>query len=254
MASHDLHHLVSGLSDVALYERGRAEWPSELCDALRSGLGLPAGAAVVDVGAGSGKLSRVLAAGGFSVTGVEPLPAMREVLARALGDDRALDGTAEAIPLPDASADAVTCGDAFHWFDHDAAAAEFHRVLRPGGGVAIAWRIPDPGRTGGWAVEIERLIAEVRPEHPGYTPDRGMDGLARHGGFTARELVAIPFEHVTDRAGILDFVGSITFVGLLPPAERAALLDRCSVALDRADGDVLVWPGVAEVWLSRRLP
>ncbi len=254
MPERDLHHLVSGLADAELYERGRADWPAAVCDALRSGLGLAQGAAIADVGAGSGKLSRVLAAGGFDVTGIEPLPAMREVLARSLGPDRALDATAEALPLADASVDAVTCGDAFHWFDHDAAAAEFHRVLRPGGGVAVAWRVPDPGRTGGWAVEIERLVAEVRPEHPGYTPDRGMDALARHGGFTPRTLVQIPFEHCTDRAGILDFVGSITFVGVLPDAERAALLARCGAALDAADGEVLVWPVVAEVWLSRRRP
>lgn len=254
MAGRDLHHLVSGLSDVALYERGRAEWPAEVCDTLREGLGLSPGAAVADVGAGSGKLSRVLAAGGFTVTGIEPLPAMREALAQAIGAQHALDGTAEALPLPDGSVDAVTCGDAFHWFDHDAAAAEIHRVVRPGGGLAVAWRIPDPARTGGWALDIERLLAEVRPEHPGYTPDRGMDALARHGGFSPREAVRIPFEHRTTRDGILDFVGSITFVGVLPDAERTALLDRCRAALDGAPGDELVWPVVAEVWLSRRLP
>ena len=67
-----------------------------------------------------------------------------------------------------------------------------------------------------------------------------MDALARHGGFTERELVEIPFEHHTDRAGILDFVASITFVGVLPDAERAALLERCSAALAGAGDDLVV--------------
>ena len=254
MSAHELHHLIGGLTDVDLYERGRAEYPPELVATLRERLGLGPGSRVADLGAGSGKLSRVLAAGGLDVVGVEPLPAMREVLARDLGPERTLDGTAEAIPLPDGSVDAVTSGDAFHWFDGARAVSEIHRVLAPGGGVAIVWRVPDASRTQPWMAEIERIVAAVRPEHPGFTQDRGMDKLDEHGGFTARERVDIPFDHVTTRAGILDGVASITFVGLLPESERRALLDSCAEVLETVPGDVLHSPLMCETWLSRRLP
>ena len=101
-----------------------------LVDALAIGPGRD----VLDLAAGTGKLTRLLVPTGAHVVAVEPVPAMRALLT----DVDALDGTAEAIPLPDASVDAVTVGQAFHWFDPPTALAEIDRVLRPGGRLQFA--------------------------------------------------------------------------------------------------------------------
>src|SRR3954454_15672783 len=117
-----LHPLAAtGFADVAAaYERGRPDYPAAVVDVL----GLPEGARVLDLAAGTGKLTRVLRAAGLDVVPVEPLPRMR---ARING---ALDGRAGAVPLPDASVDAATIGDAWHWFDRARAADELARVVR----------------------------------------------------------------------------------------------------------------------------
>lgn len=116
------------------YERVRPEWPPAAVDRAAALLGLGRDAEVVDLAAGTGKLTRLLAARFDRVVAVEPDERMR-----ALAGDGALAGTAEAIPLPEASADAVFVGDAFHWFDAPVALAEIARVLRPRGGLVLLW-------------------------------------------------------------------------------------------------------------------
>jgi len=96
---------------------------------------------VLDLAAGTGKLTRQLLEVGADVVAVEPGAGMRAVLARELPEVETLEGTAESIPLPDASVDAVTVGQAFHWFRTEKALREMHRVLRPGGGFALLWNV-----------------------------------------------------------------------------------------------------------------
>ena len=122
---------------VEAYERARPEYPPEAIAWLARELDLRPGRTVVDLAAGSGKLTRPLAALGCEVIAVEPVAEMRAAIGPTA--TQALDGTAEAIPLPDDSADAVTVGQAFHWFDGPKALAEIERVLRPGGALALAW-------------------------------------------------------------------------------------------------------------------
>ena len=114
------------------YERGRPEYPADALEPLR----LSPDLTVLDLAAGTGKLTRPLAASGARVIAVEPVAEMRAALPSSV---ETLDGTAESIPLGDGSVDLVTVGQAFHWFDGDAALAEIHRVLRPGGRLALVW-------------------------------------------------------------------------------------------------------------------
>lgn len=124
---------------VGAYERARPSYPDAVVDWL-----VPAGARdVLDLGAGSGKLTRSLVARGLRVTAVDPDPAMLAALAASLPDVRAELGTAEAIPLPDDSVDLVTVAQAWHWVDAPVAIAEAARVLRPGGRLAIVWNLRD---------------------------------------------------------------------------------------------------------------
>ena len=125
------------------YERGRPGYPDEAIAWIVERLRLEPGRNVLDLAAGTGKLTRALVPSGAQVIAVEPIDEMREQLFAALPDVDAFDGTAESIPLPDASVDAVTCAQAFHWFRAAEAVQEIHRVLRPGGSIALIWNIRD---------------------------------------------------------------------------------------------------------------
>ena len=138
---------------AADYDRFRPRYPEE---ALRWALdGLAAPARVVDLGAGTGILTRGVLALGHRVVPVEPDPGMRAQRAAATPGTTALAGSAEAVPLPDGSADAVLVGQAYHWFDREPAHAEIARVLRPGGTFAPIWNVRDERVT--WVAELTRI-------------------------------------------------------------------------------------------------
>ncbi len=145
------------------YERGRPGWPA---DAIASLLERFGARTVLDLAAGTGKLTEILVAHAGEVVAVEPLDGMRRVLEARLPSVRALAGTAEAIPLADGSVDAVFVGEAFHWFDLRRAPAEIARVLRPGGGLAVMWNVAaDDGEP--WFDELVALVIEHRTEGSG---------------------------------------------------------------------------------------
>ena len=124
-----LHPATQGFTEAERYERGRPDYPRAAVDAIVSELDLRAGRTVLDLGAGTGKLTRLLLPSGANVIAVEPIREMREQLTGVV----ALAGTAERIPLTDDYVDAVTVAQAFHWFEADVALREIHRVLRTGG-------------------------------------------------------------------------------------------------------------------------
>ncbi|HWJ96893.1 MAG TPA: methyltransferase domain-containing protein, partial [Acidimicrobiales bacterium] len=143
---------ADGISDVAAegfgagaaaYEKGRPSYSDDVVAWLVERLGIAPGRTVVDLAAGTGKLTRLLAATGASVTAIEPVDAMRDQLLQACPGVEAVSGTAEAIPLPDRTVDALTVAQAFHWFDPAAALAEIARVLRPGGALGIVFNERD---------------------------------------------------------------------------------------------------------------
>ena len=124
------------------------------------------GRTVLDLGAGTGKLTRLLLPSGATVIAVEPLDAMRDRLEAAVPDATSLDGTAEAIPLPDGWVDAVTCAQAFHWFDAPHAFEELHRVLRADGLLALLWNVRDESVT--WVRAMGDIVDELvggEPRH-----------------------------------------------------------------------------------------
>ena len=144
------------------YERARPEYADEAVDWLVEELELGPGSRVLDLAAGTGKLTRQLVRRGLDVVAVEPSDEMRAVLERLLPEVEALAGTAEKIPLREAWVDAVTVGQAFHWFDQEAALAEMGRVLRPdGGGIALVWNRWDEEDP--LLSQVDALLAEIRP-------------------------------------------------------------------------------------------
>ena len=143
-------------SGAAAYERGRPSYPEGVVRLFAEHLGVGPGATVLDLAAGTGKLTRLLVVTGATVVAVEPVEAMRAQLTTALPGVVAHDGTAEALPLPDASVDVITVAQAFHWFDPEPALAEMARVLRPGGGLGLVWNERD--ETVPWVAELSHLI------------------------------------------------------------------------------------------------
>jgi SAM-dependent methyltransferase len=162
-------------SEAAAYERGRPSYPPEAIDWL-----LPPGARdVLDLGAGTGKLTTRLVERGLDVVAVDPLAEMLELLSSALPDTPALLGTAEQIPLPDNSVDAVLVAQAWHWFDPERAVAEVARVLRPGGRLGLVWNTRD--ERSGWVKDLGRIIGhEDDPFSKSVTLPEPFTDLARH--------------------------------------------------------------------------
>lgn len=250
----DLHELIAGLDGAQdLYERGRPPYPPALVHELAGLCGIAPGAVVLDLGAGTGKLSRALLDAGFEVAAVEPLESMRSFLAAAIGPGRVQGGTAEAIPHDDRSFDAVLCGDSYHWFDPVRAPAEIHRVLRPGGALGLVWRWVDsaPGENA-WTADLRRLLDSVRPDHPGFTDDRGSDALTRHGGFSPPVRSSIALEHRTSSDDLCAYVASLTFVALLERSQREQLLLRVAELVEDLPQPVRL-PMLADIRTFRRL-
>ncbi|MGZ6645839.1 MAG: class I SAM-dependent methyltransferase [Solirubrobacteraceae bacterium] len=203
---------------VEAYERARPEYAPEAIAWLAQELDLRPGRTVVDLAAGSGKLTRPLAALGCEVIAIEPVAEMRAAIGPAA---RAFDGTAEAMPLPDDSADAVTVGQAFHWFDGPRALVEIERVLRPGGALALVWN-RRPSERSALHAAISEMIAPYRGDAPAHA-----SGAWREA-FAGRELTERRFEFTQrlDADGLADRVGSTSFVAALDDATREPLLTR----------------------------
>ena len=250
----ELHPLVSGFVDVAEeYETGRPGYPPEAVAALTERLALPPGARIADVGAGTGKLTRALIAAGFDVVAIEPLAGLRARLRAVVPGVEARDGAAEALPLADASVDAVACANAFHWFDAPRAVAEFARVIRPGGALALIWHDGvEADESAPWSRELLAVVAGSRPDHPAYTDDQGRGAVAADPAFGPLGRAEVRSAYATDARRILAHVASMSWVGGLPPAEREHLLARAAAVLERhAVGAVRV-PLRTVIWTARR--
>lgn len=231
------------------YERGRPAYPPQATGWLAAELRLAPGRTVVDVGAGTGKLTRSLVPSGAVAIAVEPVAAMRGVLERELPGVEALDGTAESLPLDDAAADAIVAGQAFHWFDGQTALAEFCRVLRPGGRLGLIWNTRDRRQP------LQRAIDELTEPLRGSTPSLGSGKW--HAAFEGSALFEpvgerkVPFELALDPDTFVDRIGSVSFIAALDDERRGDVLERVrQLAAEHPEA----WSYVAEAYVFERMP
>ena len=249
--------LAASFGDVAdAYERGRPRYEPHVIAAIGRAAGGPR---VLDVGAGTGRLAAPLLDAGYDVVAVEPLDAMRAILAGHIGAERALAGRAEALPLDDASVDGAFCSDAWHWFDGPRAAGELARVVRPAGHVVICRSSPrweDRSDAPEWWRDLVAVHHTLpKGDHPVFSqPVRDWQpaGFAGRPAFGELERRAEPFVHHTDREGIVAHWASMSFVATLEPAQRDSVLSEVRSVLTRHGIEAVDVPYRAELWIVRR--
>jgi ubiquinone/menaquinone biosynthesis C-methylase UbiE len=208
--------------DVEDYERLRPTYAPESLEWLCERTGIGAGSSVVELAAGTGKLTRLLVERGMSVTAVEPSGGMRGILRRTAPDAVAVDGSAERIPAGDGSCDTVVAAQAFHHFEGEGALAEIHRVLAPHGWLALFWNIYRPDDP------LKRAIDEIidRFVGPGASAAFGgwRDVLARDRRFRAAGTASFPHPHELPAASLARLLATSSDVASLRPTDRERLL------------------------------
>ncbi|MGI8759065.1 MAG: class I SAM-dependent methyltransferase, partial [Acidimicrobiales bacterium] len=204
------------------YERGRPSYPAQALSCLVAEVGLGPASTVVDLAAGTGKLTRLLVPLRSTVVAVEPVAAMRAALAEMVPAAEVVAGTAEAMPLAGASVDAVVVAQAFHWFRAEAALAEVARVLRPGGGLGLVWNIRDDSVP--WVATLNDLMRwheHTVPPHPDQMDWPAI--VASHGGFTSLQRRCFANDHELDAATLVDRVVSTSYIADWPAGDQDAL-------------------------------
>jgi SAM-dependent methyltransferase len=199
--------------EAALYARSRPSYPAAVADWL-----IPDGAStVLDLGAGTGKFTASLVGRGLEVTAVEPDPLMLSTLLDALPSVTGLAGSAEEIPVADASVDLVTAAQAWHWVDEERALPEAARVLRPGGMLGLVWNIRDENVD--WVHELSGIIQLSAAEHA------LRNGFTIGAPFGETERLEVAWELPMDADGLVDLVASRSDIITATPERRGFLLD-----------------------------
>lgn len=231
---------------AAEYERGRPGYPPDAIAWLGERLALGPGRTVGDLGAGTGKLSRLLGETGARVVAVEPVEKMRRLLGAIPGVE-VLAGEAEAIPLADGSADACTVAQAFHWFAPEAALAEIHRVLRPGSGLALLWNLLDESDP------LTAAFAGILARHRAHPPLRSAwpETFERSGLFEPDGVRTFPNVQELDAEMLADRLASESSIAVLPDGRRRRALRE---ARDLAPAASVNLRYVTEVHVSNRRP
>jgi SAM-dependent methyltransferase len=236
------------------YEHGRPAFPAEAIAFLTDRLRLDHGTTLVELGAGTGKLTRLLVPTGARIVCIEPVAAMRAALTAAVPGVETIDALAEDLPLPDRSADAAVAAQAFHWFDAERAVAELTRALRDGAGLALVWNVRDEGAA--WVRAMSDLIEPFRGDTPGHRAMRWREAFERTDSFTPLARTSFGYGHRTTPDGIVDRTLSISFIAALPADERAAVAEGMRRLL-ASDPDIkgraeIVFPYRTDVWTCDR--
>ncbi len=241
-----------------VYERSRPDYPPDAVAEIVRQLDLRPGRTLLELGAGTGKLTRLLVASGVRIIALEPVASMRAKLATAVtgaATVELLDGTAEAIPLPAASVDEIVVAQAFHWFDAIRALSEMHRVLRPGGRVLLAWNMRDESVP--WVRALGDLIRTLAGDEPQVWDDDWRAALDRCALFEPWSDAAFRHVQVLSPAGVVDRVASVSFVAAAEPSAQVEVLANVEELLrrdpDTAGRDAIELPYDTRLtWAQRR--
>ncbi|WP_323990384.1 class I SAM-dependent methyltransferase [Pseudomonas canadensis] len=245
-----------GFSTQAVtYAQGRPDYPRQLTGWLADTLHIDALSSVIDLGAGTGKFTRLLSTLAPTLIAVEPVAAMGAQLTKLLPDVRLVNGTAESIPLPAASADAVVCAQAFHWFSTEAALAEIHRVLKPGGRLGLVWNVRDESVD--WVSAITDIITPYEGDTPRFHTGRWREAFTGKY-FSEPEMTCFPYSHVgSPQEVIMDRFLSVSFIAALPEASKAVVTAQLQALIDTHPSlkgrDTVAFPYQTQAYVCHRL-
>jgi SAM-dependent methyltransferase len=246
----NVHRSARAFGDAAdVYDRVRPGYPPDAIEWLARVLDLRPGRTVVDLAAGTGKLTAPLLAIGARVIAVEPSAGMLARLRTNAPAAEAIAGTAEEIPLPDASADAVVVAQAFHWFRHDVALAEIHRVLRFGAALALVWNrreLSDPAHA-----VLERAMQPWKGDTPRHRDGDWSAALERTALFEPLAEAELPNDHELPPGGLVDRAESTSFIAALPPDVRRDALAEVR-EFEAGAAAPIVLPHTTELFAFRR--
>jgi SAM-dependent methyltransferase len=235
-----------------VYERSRPDYPEEAIDRMIQDLEIARAATVLDMGAGTGKLTRMLLPTGARLVGLDPVEAMRRMLVAAVPDAWVVGGTAEALPFGEASFDAVVAGQAFHWFRGEQALAEIHRVLRPAGRMGLIWNVRDQAIP--WVARLTEIIDRYEAGAPREATGDWRRAFSATTYFGTLHQRRFRHEQRLDREGLVERVASMSFIAALPPGRREEVLDEIRrLAGENADrSGILVMPYNTDLyWCAR---
>jgi len=229
-----------------LYERARPGYTDDVVAHLVGSLAIGPSSRILDVAAGTGKLTRALAATGASVVASEPSASMRAVFASVLPGTSQVGATAEHLPFADATFDAVAVAQAFHWFDAPSALAECARVLRPGGGLALVWNERD--ETDPLVAELTRISKwDVHQPYPvGMDFGAVLDASGRFGPVTRTKF---RFTQEVARDTFVQQVASRSYIAVLPEERRRAILDDVAALAGRLEEPIPI-PYIADTFCT----
>jgi SAM-dependent methyltransferase len=211
--------------EAEAYERVRPSYPADAVAWLAENLRIGPGRVVLDLAAGTGKLTRLLVPLRATLLAAEPVDGMRRAFVAAVPDVPMVAAIAEVLPVATGSLDAVTVAQAFHWFDADRAFDEFRRVLRPGGGVGLIWNARD--RSCDWVNEVWSIMDRVEKRAPWRDHEHWRDSaLGARAGFGPLHTETFRHEQAVTPAGVVERVVSVSHVAVLAPAERERVLDE----------------------------
>jgi MOSC domain-containing protein YiiM/ubiquinone/menaquinone biosynthesis C-methylase UbiE len=235
------------------YERGRPEYAQGAIAKLVAELNIGPGTRLLDLAAGTGKLTRELVPSGAEIVAVEPIAEMRAKLKALAPTAEAIEGTAEQIPLDSHSIDAVVVGQAFHWFDAIRAVSEIRRVLRPAGAVGMIWQVRDTGKP--WLERLEDIIDRADDGHPRFRTGAWRQAFDRTALFEPIEEATFDYVQRAARETIVDRVASISYVAAMPAERRQIVIDDVRDLLSRdpdtAGADMIDFPYTAHVYWTR---
>lgn len=231
------------------YERARPGYPMDAVNFLIDRLDIRPKRAIVDVGAGTGKLTRLLMPSGATIVAVEPVSAMREELLRVLPRAIVHDATADRLPFEDGSIDAITCAQAFHWFATVDVLEEFARVLRPGHVLALVWNVRD--NTVPWVRQFTELLQPYEGNRPDHNRGDWHIPFETDVPFSALETTSFSYEQYMTPDLLVARAASMSFVGALDEATRASVLG-CVYRLGNEQGSSFTIPYRTDIHLSVR--
>lgn len=237
------------------YERARPDYPAAAVERLCRELSIEPGRRLLDLGAGTGKLTRMLVPRGPRVVALEPVESMRVRFARVLPRVPVVAGIAEAMPFAGASFVAVVCAQAFHWFDGEPALAEIHRVLDRGGLLGLLWNVKDESVA--WVRELGDILRPYQERVPQETTGEWRLAFSSTELFGSVQEARVPHAQRLDTAGLVKRYASASYVAVLPGDERRDLLDRirrlAETHPDLAGLEGFDLPYVTEIyWCARR--